>query len=208
MELVGQFDSPFTRRVGITLEIYGLPFTHNTWSVFGNADDLVTVNPLIRVPALILDTGEALIETLSIIDYLDSQVSPERRLWPQTQPKRWQAQKIAAVASGVSDKAVVLFYELRLHDHPSTDYVARLSRQIVGALGWLDQACAARAGNWLVAERMTQADLAVACAVRHLAEAHPALFSAKRHPALAAHAERCEAMDVFQRISQEFVAPA
>jgi glutathione S-transferase len=207
MELIGQFDSPFARRVGITLDLYGLMFKHNKWSVFGNANALAQVNPLIRVPTLVLDTGEALIETWSIIDYIDGLVATEKRLWPQVQPQRYEAQKIAAVATGVSDKAVTLFYEQRLHDEPSQAYMSRLLRQIEGALEWLETACTRLSGPYWIEGRLTQADLAVACGLRHLSESHPGVLAADRYPSLAAFAARCEALAVFKRVSQPFVAP-
>jgi glutathione S-transferase len=207
MELIGQLDSPFTRRVAITLDHYGLPFANNNWSVFGNAKEIADVNPLIRVPTLVLDGGEALIETWSIIDYIDTLVAPEARLWPQAQPARRQAQKIVAVASGVSDKAVVLFYELRLHEAPSPAYVARLEQQIAGGLVWLEVASVQAAKYW-IDQRTTQADLAVACSLRHLREAHPQLFSERLYPSLAARAAASEELEIFKRNSQPFVPPA
>jgi len=59
MILVGQYDSPFVRRVAVTLHHYGLPFSRNTLSVFGDAKDMQKINPLIRIPSLILDSGNA-----------------------------------------------------------------------------------------------------------------------------------------------------
>ena len=76
MILIGQFDSPFVRRVGIALELYGLAFEHRPWSVFGDTDLIRPYNPLTRVPTLVLDNGEALIESHSILDYLIA--SPQR----------------------------------------------------------------------------------------------------------------------------------
>ena len=68
MILIGQYDSPFVRRVGIALTLYQLPFTQQAWSVFGDADKLRAYNPLVRVPILVLDDGEALIESHHILD--------------------------------------------------------------------------------------------------------------------------------------------
>ena len=71
MILIGQYDSPFVRRVAIALRMYGLPFEHRPWSTFGDADKLAPFNPLRRVPTLVLDSGEALIESAAMLDYLD-----------------------------------------------------------------------------------------------------------------------------------------
>jgi glutathione S-transferase len=201
MKLIGQYDSPFTRRVGITMTLYDLPFEHSTWSVFGNADELAAVNPLIRVPTLVLDSGEALIETSAIIEYLDSLVAPERRLLPQRQPERYRVQQVVSLASGVSDMAVRLFYELRLHDVPSAAYVARLTRQIEQTLTALDQ----RVPN---SGAMTLADIAITCMYRHLSECHPHIVTNGRYPTLEMHSAKHEGQQVFIDVSQPFVAPA
>jgi glutathione S-transferase len=156
----------------------------------------------------VLDNGEALIETSAIIDYLDSCVAAEKRLTPQSQPARYLDQRIVSMASGVSDMAVRLFYELRLHDAPSMDYVARMTRQLGGALAWLEKDRAARGSETWFGGAMTQADVAVTCMRRHLSEAHPKIWNEARYPALAKHCAGFEARTVFQDISQAFVAPA
>jgi glutathione S-transferase len=125
MILIGQFDSPFTRRIGIMLRLYGIAFEHQPWSVFGDADKLAKVNPLMRVPTLVLNDGDVLIETQMIMDYLDRRVAAARSLIPQETPYRHRTQKLIALASGISDKAVTLFYETRLHDVPSQTYVPK-----------------------------------------------------------------------------------
>ena len=82
MILIGQYDSPFVRRVGIALTLYGLPFEHRPWSTFGDADKIAAYNPLRRVPTLVLDTGEALIEGTASVDYLDETVGPDNAMLP------------------------------------------------------------------------------------------------------------------------------
>ena len=71
MFLIGQYDSPFVRRVSIALPFYGIGFEHWPWSIFGDADRIAPYNPLLRVPTLVLDDGEALIESTVILDYLE-----------------------------------------------------------------------------------------------------------------------------------------
>ena len=72
MILVGQYDSPYVRRVAITLHLYGISFTRNPISVFTNAREMARINPLVRIPSLILDSGETLIDSTAIIDHLDT----------------------------------------------------------------------------------------------------------------------------------------
>ena len=79
MILIGQYDSPFVRRVAIALRLYGLPFEQRPWSTFGDADKLARYNPLRRVPTLVLDDGEVLIESGAMLDHLDELVGPVRR---------------------------------------------------------------------------------------------------------------------------------
>ena len=58
MILVGQFDSPFVRRVAIALHHYGYPFERRVLSVFKDFDAMLAINPLGKVPTLITDEGE------------------------------------------------------------------------------------------------------------------------------------------------------
>ena len=125
MILIGQYDSPFVRRVGIALKLYDLPFEHRPWSVFGDADKVRIYNPLIRVPTLVLDDGEVLVDSASMIDFLDSLVPPERAMFPREEPARRHAMKIAVLAMGLADKAVSLFYENRLHREISEIWAER-----------------------------------------------------------------------------------
>jgi glutathione S-transferase len=199
--LIGQYDSPFTRRVGITMSLYGLRFEHKTWSVFGNADQLAKVNPLIRVPTLVLDSGEALIETAAIIDYLDGLVPLEKRLLPQQQPDRYRMQNVVSLASGISDMAVRLFYEQRLHDVPSEPYVARLTRQIEQTLSRLE-------AQSLGDQTLNQGNIAITCMYRHLSECHPTIAVKGRFPKIEKHCAHFESQPVFIAISQAFIAPA
>jgi glutathione S-transferase len=166
------------------------------------------VNPLIRVPTLILDNGDVLIETASIIDYLDSLVPAGKRLLPEANPARYRVLKTVSLATGISDMAVRLFYEQRLHDAPSAKYMARIQRQAEGALRALDKERAASGSKYWFDEALSQADMAVTAMWRHLSETHPTIAVQANYPALSAHAARMEALPVFEKISQPFIAPA
>ena len=100
-----------------------------------------------------------------------------------------------------------LFYERRLHDPVSPVWEARCATQIAAVLAVLEAERAA-AGDWWAGAAMGHEDIALACALRFVTEAHPALFDAPAHPALSAHAARSEGLAVFQAIRQPFAAPA
>lgn len=208
MILIGQYDSPFVRRVGIALNLYGLPFEHRPWSSFSDADKIRPYNPLTRVPTLVLDNGEVLIESHLMLDYLDGLVPAERRMFPVSEPARHQALKVSALATGLGDKAVSLFYEKRLHENVSDLWVGRCRAQIENALAVLEADRATRPEPYWFDDRIGHADIAVAAVLRFFSEAHPGLVSLADFPALSRHAARLEAMPVFQAVMQPFIAPA
>lgn len=113
MILIGQYDSPFVRRVGIALTLYDLPFEHWPWSVFGDGEKIAPLNPLVRVPTLKLDDGLVLVESHAMLDHLDGLVPPERALFPREEPARHRAVRVAALAMGLAEKAVSLFSAAR-----------------------------------------------------------------------------------------------
>ncbi|MFZ2159530.1 MAG: glutathione S-transferase family protein [Bradyrhizobium sp.] len=207
MILIGQYDSPFVRRVAIALRLYGLPYEHRPWSTFGDADKIAAFNPLRRVPTLLLDDGEVLIESSAILDYLDELVGPEKAMIAEKGPARRHALKICALGSGLADKAVSLIYERVLRKDQLELWVERCQAQIGGVLDLLEKERAAVATPWWFGERIGHADIMVACALRFTGEAHPALFPAARYPALSAHAARCEVLEPFREVVQKLDPP-
>ena len=208
MILIGQYDSPFVRRVAIALRLYGLPFEHRPWSTFGDAEKIAPFNPLRRVPTLVFEDGEVLIESTAILDYLDEVVGPEKAMIADSGPERRHALKICALATGLGDKAVSLVYERVLRKDQSKLWVERCEAQIAGVLDVLETERAAIASPYWFGGRIGHADVAVGCVLRFTAEAHPGLLGAARHPALVAHAARCEALPPFQEIVQKLAPPS
>ncbi len=205
MLLIGQYDSPFVRRVAVALTLYDLPFEHRAWSVFGDADKVADYTPLRRVPALVLDDGETMIDSASILDGLDGIVGPERALIPPGGAERRAAMRICALGSGGAEKAVSLVYERLLHARATPAWVDRCQLQIHAVLDTLEADRAARTTPYWFGDDIGHGDIMVACLLRFLKEAHPDLIDPAAWPALAAHAARCEALPAFQRCQQPFV---
>ena len=206
MILIGQYDSPFVRRVAVALHLYRMSYDHLPWSTFGDADRLAAYNPLRRVPTLVLDDGEVLIESGAILDYLDERAG-DARLIPAAGLGRRTALKVCALATGLCDKMVSLVYERVLHAATSDVWIARCEAQIGGVLDALEAARAATSAPFWFGDKPGHADVIVACAMRFLAEAHPDLHAPERWPGLAAHAARCEALPAFSAVVQRFDPP-
>ena len=151
MRLIGMLDSPFVRRVAIALDLYHLAFERLDWSVGRDFTSIRRFSPLGRVPALVLDDGEVLVESGAILDHLDEQVGPAASL------------QLIALAVGAAEKGREQIYEgaFRPPEKRHDPWLERCRAQMLGALAELDRACAARGeAQWLVGERMTHADIA------------------------------------------------
>jgi glutathione S-transferase len=196
MILVGQYDSPFVRRVAVTLHHYHMSFTRNTMSVFGDAKEMQKINPLIRVPSLILEGGETLIDSGAIIDCLDEMAGPARALTPAHGPERRKVLQAVALAMGTCDKAASLFFERYFHSGKaiSRDFESRCLSQIGAALERLEHDCG---GPWFFDSHMSQADVSIGCMIGYLKLRVPEAFPTKSHPKLHALSLHCETRDEF-----------
>ena len=200
MILIGQYDSPFVRRVAIALVHCGLPFEHRPWSVWGNAAQIAEHNPLIRVPTLLLDDGSVLVESFSILDSIDELVGPERALLPAAGLERRDGLRVASLSTGICDKAVSLLYSSLDLITASKVWVDRCQQQILATFGVLEAERAARSTRYWLGASLSHADIAFACAFRFTSEAHAGLFDLSQFARLAAHAEVCEALPEFRAV--------
>jgi glutathione S-transferase len=107
----------------------------------------------------------------------------------------------------LADKAVSLFYDVRLHEQVSDLWVAHGQSQIIATMQVLEARYALTQGPFLLGEALSHADIAVACCLRFSKDAHPQLANMADYPALATLCARLEAMDVFGEISQAFAPP-
>jgi glutathione S-transferase len=192
MILVGQYDSPFVRRVAVSLHVLGLPFTRKPISGFADAEQMRTINPLGRIPSLVLDDGEVIIDSGAILDHLDGVVGPERALLPPPGPERRRALYAICLATGLVEKAGAIVYErtLRPPEKQHAPWVARCRTQVDSALAALEVVTAA-AGPFTVerpAASPKQQHITLACALAYLPGRLPEAFVRGSYPALEAFA--------------------
>ena len=196
MILVGQFDSPVTRRVGVVLHHYGIPFTRDARSIFSDATEIAKISPMLRIPALVLDDGEVLIDSNAILDHLDEQVGPSRALIPPSGPERRKILQATAIASACFEKSGTLVYERIFHpsDHVSHAWEARCKSQLAAGLAELEQRYES---PWLCGESLTHADIMLACAIGYMNLRLQSAFPPGAYPKLEALAAKCEALPAF-----------
>jgi glutathione S-transferase len=163
------FDSPFVRRVAVSMNLLGVAFEHRNWSVGRDFELIRQFNPLGRVPTLVQPDGEALIESAAILDFLDECVGPERALIPRSGSERREALRIMAVATGAAEKGVAQLYEIAFRpvEKRYWPWTERCNTQMHAALAELNRLSLARGGEWLIGNRMTQADITATCVYLH-----------------------------------------
>jgi glutathione S-transferase len=210
MLLIGMFDSPFVRRVAVTLKLLDLKFEHANWSVGKDFERIREYNPLGRVPTLVLPNGEKLFESAAILDYLDELVGPERALLPVSGPERRLALNLIAMATGAADKGVLQLYEgvFRPESKRHQPWLDRLRLQMGSSLAAIDRYMGERGvAQWLVGKRMTQADITAVCAFTFLNDSLRVASDVVMFQSLATLAARCEALPAFSETRLPFFAP-
>jgi glutathione S-transferase len=204
MILIGMYDSPFVRRVGIALRLYGIAYEHRAWSVFGDAGKIMAYNPLVRVPTLVLDDGEALIDSAAILDALDDMVGPERAMVPRNGPPRRAALKTCALAAGIADKAVALVYERHVHERANPTWVERCAGQITRVMNELEIARTAQTTRFLHGDTIGHGDVMVSCAVTFMRDALADDIDLSPWQALKRHTDMCEDLPEFREVLMKF----
>ena len=167
MKLIGVNRSPFTRRVAITLKIYDMPFEQQELSGFGNRVDVRASNPLGRIPALVLDDGETLVDSGAIIDHLDETHGRDRALTPPGGRDRRAVLKIGALMMGACEKGLQAAYERnhhpaeKLHQPWIDDCIAQMTSALSAVEAMIEPA-----SPYILLQRLTQADVTAFVAER------------------------------------------
>jgi len=194
--LIGRNLSPFTRRVAVTLRLLGIPCERQMLSTLDHGEQIRARNPLGRVPALVLDDGETLIESGAILDHIDELAGPERALTPARGAARRRVLRLVALATGACDKGVAAAYERqrRPADKIHPPWAEKCEGQAKAGLEALEKE---GGDGWLVGGRLTQADISAVCALDFIDAMLPGLLEMSAYPRLAALSARANAMEAF-----------
>ncbi|MGJ7543949.1 glutathione S-transferase family protein [Variovorax sp. LT1R16] len=196
MELVGMLDSPYVRRVAVTLQLLKLPYVHRPVSVFSTFAQFRAINPVVKAPTLVCDDGRTLMDSTLIIDYAETVAG--RSLMPADRAERQRALRVVGLGLAVCEKSVQIVYErnLRPPEKLHEPWMARVKEQLAAACAELEAELAAQPLA-VAASTITQAGVTTAVAWRFTQALVPGEVDPLAHPATARHAQAAEGLDAF-----------
>jgi glutathione S-transferase len=199
MQLIGMLDSPYVRRVAISMRLMEIPFEHRSVSVFRHFDRFRSINPVVKAPTLVFDDGVTLMDSTLILDWLETQVPAERRLMPAFAPDRREALRLIGLSLAACEKCVALVYEReqRPAEKRHQPWHDRALGQALAAFSALEDA-AGNARPWLQGAGPNAADIAAAVAWRFGQHYNRERVPAGKFPALVRFSAQAEALPAFQ----------
>ncbi|HDR2784059.1 TPA: glutathione S-transferase family protein [Enterobacter sichuanensis] len=135
IKLIGMMDSPYVRRVAVSLELYGVAFESQPLSVFSTFEEFSRINPAVKAPTLILENGTRLMDSSLILNYFEAHAAPERRLLPVAPEALANDLQTLGFILAAVEKAVQNVYEhnLRPAEKQHSSWVERITVQLLAA---------------------------------------------------------------------------
>ncbi len=139
MRLIGMLDSPYVRRVAISLDLLGIAFQHESISVFSTFEQFRAINPMVKAPTVVCDDGTVLMDSSLILQYVEA--SSGKSLWSRDAAVLLREFRAVSVALAACEKSVQIVYERNLRPQAAQHepWVARVTGQMLAAYGCLEQ---------------------------------------------------------------------
>lgn len=203
LQLVGMLDSPYVRRVAVALQLLELPYQHRPLSVFRDAEAMSRINPVTKVPALVCEDGQVLLDSTLIIAYLEERAG--RELLPTEAAARLRERRLVGLALVACEKAVQWVYErdLRPPERLHAPWLERVQGQLAAAWRSLEQALAEAPLPHGAAADVGQAALSLAVAWRFTRQLLPGALDPAMYPRTQALADALEAMPAFRAVPHD-----
>lgn len=198
MQLIGMLDSPYVRRVAISLQLLELPFEHRSVSVFSTFAQFQEINPVVKAPTLICDDGSQLMDSTLILDYAETLAAGRRSLMPTGLAQRRQTLRRLGLALAAGEKTMQIAYEnnLRPAEKRHEPWVVRVTGQLLAAYAALEAELVREPMHAGVTE-IDQAGVTSAVVWRFTQMMLPGLVDAAHHPALQGFSEQAETLAPF-----------
>lgn len=199
MQLIGMLDSPYVRRVAISLQLLGIPFEHRSISVFSTFEQFRQINPVVKAPTLVCDDGQVLMDSTLILDYAECLAAPGKTLMPVEVRERQHALRIIGLALAACEKSVQIVYEhnLRPAEKLHQPWLARVQGQLLAAYQALEIEIS-RKPMGITSGTINQAGITAAVAWHFTQMMVPEAINAMAFPALQSLSAQAEQLAEFQ----------
>ena len=199
MQLIGMLDSPYVRRVAVSLQLLGIPFEHRSISVFRTFEQFRQINPVVKAPSFVCDDGTVLMDSTLILDYAETLAAPRKSLMPRQPDERRHALRIIGLALAACEKSVQIVYEhnLRPAEKLHEPWLNRVRGQLMAAYETLEAELQRRPLT-ATSAAIDQAGISTAVAWHFTQKMLPAVVSASAFPALQAFSEQAEQLPEFR----------
>ncbi|ELX10164.1 glutathione S-transferase [Janthinobacterium sp. HH01] len=197
MKLIGMLDSPYVRRVAVTLQLMGVRFEHQSLSVFSTYEQFRQINPVVKAPTLVADDGTVLMDSTLIVQYAEALAMPASRLTPSMPTELMRSLRVLGLALAACDKGVQLVYErmVRPAEKLHQPWVDRVSAQMLSAFDGLEAELRAHP---LSVAALDHAGVMTAVTWHFMQQMLPEVVDASRYPLQAEFSRQAEALPAFQ----------
>ena len=138
MKLIGTLPSPYVRKVRIVLAEKKIDYDFEIDAPMSPDSKVALVNPLGKIPVLILDDGTPLFDSRVIVEYIDK-VSPNNKLLPTPNRERTEVNRWEALGDGLLDAATSVVYESRRpKKEQSAAWITRQREKVVRTLAFMN----------------------------------------------------------------------
>jgi glutathione S-transferase len=196
IRLIGSLSSPYVRKVRVVMAEKRIEYQLELENVWAEDTRIHEVNPLGKVPCLIMEDGGALFDSRVIVEYLDT-MTPVSRLIPANGRERAEVRTWEALGDGVVDAAILARLE-QTQRPPELQSSRWLDRQM-GKVHSGVKAMSHGLGDkpWCNGHAYTLADIAVGCALGYLDFRFGQIDWRGLYPNLARHYEKVAARPSF-----------
>lgn len=109
MKLIGSLTSPYARKARVVLAEKKIEYDFELDSPWTPDNKVAQINPLGKIPVLVLDDDTVLFDSRVIVEYLDN-VTPNNKLMPAPNRERTEVKRWEALGDGVCDAAALIFW--------------------------------------------------------------------------------------------------
>ncbi len=201
MRLVGGLNSPYVRRVAISLDTLGVEFELEPLSTFADFETFRSINPVVKAPSLVCDNGQVLMDSSLILQYVEA--AEGASLW-SGEPAHLQREiRTVGLALAGCEKSIQVVYETRLRPEAARHqpWLDRVRGQMRAAFAELERQVGEAPGLFDGGD--TQAAITAAVVWRFNQSMPGDSVQPGHHPALVALSERMESTPAFERYAPD-----